>query len=101
MKNFGLDIWSNNNFIIEDGQLKLNYKSMPSLLQITEEIRSNDVKGPILLRFPHLIKKQIQTLYSHFDKAMEENNYNGTFNAVFYPVKHRTISFTSRQSKII
>ena len=42
MKNFGLDIWSNNNFIIEDGQLKLNYKSMPSLLQIIEEIRSND-----------------------------------------------------------
>ncbi len=92
MKNFGLDIWSNNNFIIEDGQLKLNYKSMPSLLQIIEEIRSNDSKGPILLRFPHLIKKQIQTLYSHFDKAMEENNYNGTFNAVF-PLKVNQFPF--------
>ena len=43
MKNFGLDIWSNKNFIIEDGQIKLNYKCMPSLLQIVEEIRSNDV----------------------------------------------------------
>jgi arginine decarboxylase len=103
MKNFGLDIWSNNNFIIEDGQLKLNYKSMPSLLQITEEIRSNDVKGPILLRFPHLIKKQIQTLYSHFDRAMEENNYNGSFNAVF-PLKVNQFPFaveavTSQGSK--
>ncbi|MBU1658114.1 biosynthetic arginine decarboxylase [bacterium] len=86
MKNFGLDIWSNTNFIVEDGQIKLNYKSMPSLLQITEEIRDKDVKGPILLRFPHLIKKQIKSLYSHFDKAMIENNYKGKFNAVF-PLK--------------
>ena len=60
MKNFGLDIWANNNFIIEDGQVKLNYKSMPSLLQIAEEIRENDVRGPILLRFPHLIKTDSQ-----------------------------------------
>ncbi|MEA3330252.1 MAG: biosynthetic arginine decarboxylase [Campylobacterota bacterium] len=86
MKNFGLDIWSNKNFIVEYGQLKLNYKSMPSLLQITEEIRSNDVKGPILLRFPHLVKKQIRNLYSYFDKAIKENDYKGSFNAVF-PLK--------------
>lgn len=86
MHNFGLDIWSNNNFIVEDGQLKLNYKSMPSLLQIIEEIRSNDVRGPILLRFPHLIKRQIKSLYSYFDKAINENAYKGKFNAVF-PLK--------------
>ncbi|MCX6051493.1 MAG: biosynthetic arginine decarboxylase [Campylobacterales bacterium] len=86
MNNYGLDIWSNNNFIVEDGQLKLNYKSMPSLLQIIEEIRSNDVRGPILLRFPHLIKRQIKSLYSYFDKAMNENSYKGKFNAVF-PLK--------------
>ncbi len=86
MNNYGLEIWSNNNFIVEDGQLKLNYKCMPSLLQIIEEIRSNDVRGPILLRFPHLIKRQIKSLYSYFDKAMSENSYNGKFNAVF-PLK--------------
>ena len=86
MKNYGLNIWSNNNFIIEDGQLKLNYKSMPSLLEITEEIRLKDVRGPILLRFPHLVKKQITSLYSYFDKAMYDNDYKGTFNAVF-PLK--------------
>ena len=86
MKNFGLETWSNKNFIIENGELKLNYKSMPSLLEITQQIRSNDVRGPILLRFPHLIKKQIKSLYSHFNKAINENNYNGSFNAVF-PLK--------------
>ncbi len=86
MKNFGLDTWSNKNFIIENGELKLNYKSMPSLLQITQKIRLDGVRGPILLRFPHLIKKQINSLYSYFNKAIEENSYKGNFNAVF-PLK--------------
>jgi len=86
LKNFGLDIWSNKNFIVEDGEIKLNYRSMPSILGIAEDIRSNGVKGPILLRFPHLIKKQIKSLYSYFDKAIRENHYRGGFNAVF-PLK--------------
>jgi len=86
LKNFGLDIWSNKNFTIRDGEVKLNYKSAPSILKITEEIRSNEVRGPILLRFPHLIKKQIETLYSYFDKAIKINDYKGSFNAVF-PLK--------------
>ena len=86
MDNFGLKIWSNNNFVVEDGQIKLNYKCMPSLLQIVEEIRSDNVKGPLLLRFPHLIKRQIKSLYSYFDKAIQNNNYQGSFNAVF-PLK--------------
>lgn len=86
MNNFGLNIWSNKNFVIEDGLIKLNYKSMPSLLEITEKIRSNNVRGPMLLRFPHLIKRQIRTLYSYFDKAIKTNKYEGSFNAVF-PLK--------------
>ena len=64
MNSFGLDIWANKNFIIEDGEIKLNYKSIPSLLEITQKIRANDVKGPIILRFPHLVKRQIKTLYN-------------------------------------
>jgi len=103
MKNFGLDIWSNKNFIIENGEVKLNYKSMPSLLNITESIRANNIKGPILLRFPHLIKKQIRSLYSYFDKAIKINNYKGSFNAVF-PLKvnqfpHTVEAVTSQGKK--
>ena len=86
MQNFGLNIWANNNFIIEDGELKLNYKSMPSVFEIIKNIRIDGIKGPTLLRFPHLIQKQIKSLYSNFDKAIVENNYQGSFNAVF-PLK--------------
>ena len=86
MKNFGLNIWANKNFIIENGEIKLNFKSMPSLFNITQEIRNTGIRGPLLLRFPHLIKKQIRSLYSYFDKAIQENSYKGSFHAVF-PLK--------------
>ena len=86
MNNYGLDIWSNSNFYIENGELRLNYKSSPSILSIVQKIRDGAVRGPILLRFPHLIKKQIKSLYSYFNGAIKENSYQGSFNAVF-PLK--------------
>ena len=55
MKNFGLDIWGDKNFIIQNDTVNINYASKPSLLQITQEIREKGYKGPLLLRFPHLI----------------------------------------------
>jgi len=86
LNNYGLDIWSNSNFYIENGELRLNYKSSPSILSIVQKIRDGAVRGPILLRFPHLIKKQIKSLYSYFNGAIKENSYQGSFNAVF-PLK--------------
>jgi len=86
VKNFGIDIWANNNFIIENSQVKLNYKSSPSLYDIAQAIRKDGVRGPMIFRFPHIIHKQIQTLYSYFDKAIKHNNYQGKFHAVF-PLK--------------
>lgn len=86
MKNFGIELWSNKNFLIENGEIKLNYKSMPSLYKIINDIRAKNIKGPTLLRFPHLIKKQILTLYNYFEKAINDNDYHGKFQAVF-PLK--------------
>jgi arginine decarboxylase len=86
MNNYGIDIFSNNNFFIEDGEVKLNHGSKPSILDIVQDIRSSGIRGPMLLRFPHLVKNQIKKLYKNFNNAIVENNYNGTFNAVF-PLK--------------
>ena len=86
MKNFGLDIWGENNFTIENDTININHASKPSLLSLTQEIRAKGHKGPILLRFPHLIRKQISTLFHTFDKAKEEIDYQGSFHAVF-PLK--------------
>ncbi len=86
MKNYGIDIWGNENFIIKDGVVCINKGSRPSLLSITQDIRNSGLRGPIILRFPHLIGKQIDTLYENFKLAIEENDYTGSFNAVF-PLK--------------
>ena len=86
MNNYGIHIWSNDDFIIEDGVVKINHASKPSLLAITQKIRATGIRGPILLRFPHLINKQIDTLFSEFNRAIESFDYKGRFHAVF-PLK--------------
>ncbi|RLA67475.1 MAG: arginine decarboxylase [Epsilonproteobacteria bacterium] len=86
MKNFGLHIWGDENFFIAGDRINLNHASKPSLLQITKDIREKGYKGPLLLRFPHLIQKQISTLFSAFEKAKKTFGYVGTFQAVF-PLK--------------
>ena len=86
MNNYGIHIWSNDDFIIEDGVVKINHASKPSLLEITQKIRATGIRGPILLRFPHLINKQIDTLFSEFNRAIESFDYKGHFHAVF-PLK--------------
>jgi len=86
MKNFGLDIWGDENFIIQGDTININHASKPSLISITQEIREKGYKGPLLLRFPHLLEKQISTLFNTFEKAKEEFNYKGNFQAVF-PLK--------------
>ena len=83
---YGLSIWGNQNFVIDKDNVLVNYKNKPSLLQITKEIREKGYKGPILLRFPHLIKKQLDLLFSEFKRASKEFNYKGKFKAVF-PLK--------------
>jgi arginine decarboxylase len=86
MQPYGLDIWGDDNFAISDGKVTINYRSSPSLLDITQKIRQSGMRGPLILRFPHLIGKQIERLYANFDRAIAENGYTGRFNAV-YPLK--------------
>jgi arginine decarboxylase len=83
---YGIDIWANDNFFIDNKKVKLNYKSKPSLVKIVKEIRDGGIRGPILLRFPHLIEKQISLIYKNFKSAKVEFDYKGSFNAV-YPLK--------------
>jgi len=83
---YGINIWANDNFFIGNKKVKLNYKSKPSLVKIVKEIRDGGIRGPVLLRFPHLIEKQISLIYKNFKSARDEFNYKGSFNAVF-PLK--------------
>jgi arginine decarboxylase len=86
VNNYGIDIWSDDNFVIENGLAKVNHDCKPSLISIVKDIRKQDFKGPLLLRFPHITEKQINTLYNTFNSSIKEYDYKGTFNAVF-PLK--------------
>ncbi len=85
-KDYGLSIWGMDNFKIDGDFVVVNYKSTPSLLTITKDIRDRGYRGPILLRFSHLIKKQVDLLFNEFKRASSEFNYSGKFRAVF-PLK--------------
>lgn len=86
MNNYGINIWSDDNFVIEDGLAKINHDCKPSLISIVKDIRKQDFKGPLLLRFPHITEKQINTLYNTFNSSIKEYDYKGAFKAVF-PLK--------------
>jgi len=83
---YGLAVWGEKHFMIEDGRVAVNYGKRPSLLTLTHAIRKTGRKGPLLLRFPHLIRYKIEQLFSEFDRARDELNYAGKFHAVF-PLK--------------
>lgn len=86
MIDYGIKLWASNDFFIEDGKVKVNYKTKPALIDIAKDLRRMGISGPILLRFPHLIQKQIDLIYGHFNRAIREFDYKGKFNAVF-PLK--------------
>jgi len=83
---FGLSVWDKGGFAVLDDLLVVNTGKKPSLLSITGDIRSRGFKGPLLLRFPHLVRRQIDLLFGEFERAIKELQYQGSFNAVF-PLK--------------
>jgi arginine decarboxylase len=87
MINFGIDRWSNDDFIINKKNLKVNHLSSPNFIDMINRcVNENELSGPTLFLFPHLIKKQIKELFSNFENSIREISYEGSFRAVF-PLK--------------
>ncbi|WP_297810494.1 arginine decarboxylase [uncultured Helicobacter sp.] len=86
MVDYGIEYWGKDDFIIEDGQVKVNYKSKPALINIVKQVREEGYRGPLLVRFPHLMKKQVEKIFTSFENSIKEYHYKGKFKAVF-PIK--------------
>lgn len=56
--NYGLNLWGDSNFVIDGGKVCLNTDFKPALIDIVRDIRAQGYRGPMLLRFPHLIKNR-------------------------------------------
>ncbi len=85
-KRYGLHLWGEGNFIIEEGVVKVAHGCRPSLIGITKRLREEGYKGPLFLRFPHLAAANVRKLFDAFDRAKREFDYHGKFKAVF-PLK--------------
>lgn len=86
MVDYGIHYWANDDFIIEDGKVKVNFGNKPALIDIVKQMREEGYRGPLLIRFPHLMKKQVEKIFSHFENSIKEYHYKGKFKAVF-PIK--------------
>lgn len=86
MVDYGINFWAKDDFIIEDGKVKLRANSKIAIIDIVNKARDSGYKGPLLIRFPHLIKRQIDKLFNAFSNSIKEYKYKGVFKAVF-PLK--------------
>lgn len=86
MFDYGINFWSKDDFIIEDGKIKLGANNKIAIIDIVNKVRENGYKGPLLIRFPHLIKKQLNKLFLSFNSSIKQYKYKGSFKAVF-PLK--------------
>jgi len=84
--NYGIDIWGDNNFIIDKDVIRVNYGDKPALIDIVKSLRTKGKSGPLIVRFPHITKKQIEKLYTTFNETIKLYNYQSKFFAVF-PLK--------------
>jgi arginine decarboxylase len=81
---YDIEHWANNSFIIKNDKLRLSPSNI-ALIDIVKDI-SPKYNAPFLLRFPHLIKKQIDILFDSFSKAKQEFDYQSDFRALL-PLK--------------
>ena len=86
MIDYGINFWAGDDFIIKDGQVRINANDKVAIIDIVNKIREMGYRGPLLIRFPHLIEKQINRLFSSFHAAIKQYKYKGYFKGVF-PLK--------------
>lgn len=56
------------------------------ILDVIEEARTKDLRAPLLIRFQDLLQHRVVALNQAFQKAIESENYPGTYRGVF-PIK--------------
>lgn len=83
--------WSDGFFDISDrGTLQVKPTGLPNqtidLSDLTQKISDAGCKFPILVRFPNILHKRIQTLNDAFHQAIKSHDYRGKFLSA-YPIK--------------
>jgi arginine decarboxylase len=56
------------------------------LKELVDDLRTRGLKLPLLIRFSDILRTRIEQLYGAFEQAIAENEYDGSYRAV-YPIK--------------
>ena len=56
------------------------------LYEIVKDLSQRQVRFPVIVRFPDIIRSQMQSITNCFKKAIQDNDYQGSYHGVF-PVK--------------
>lgn len=88
---YRLDRWGCGYFSISDnGHLLVHPGNGPSesvdLKVLVDRLRQRDLRPPILIRFNGILRDRLRLLRDCFQRAIEENEYRGTYRCVF-PIK--------------
>lgn len=86
---YNLDAWAQGFFAVNaEGKLAVTPKPgvATPLSDIIEHARKQGLKTPLLLRFPHILRRRAQMLCTAFDDAITAESYAGQYTPV-YPIK--------------
>ena len=88
---YGVDFWGDNYFSVNSRghvQIQPQGKSSPALdlFEMVTAFKEQSIRLPLLLRFPDIIKSQMEKICTCFNKAITEQDYKGDYYGVF-PIK--------------
>jgi arginine decarboxylase len=81
--------WCSNHFYIDDSKIKIKYNNV-AIIDILNTVKK-DIKGPINLKFPHILSAGIDRVFSCFNQAINKFDYTKSFNPIF-PLKANQFS---------
>ena len=88
---YGVDVWGGEYFSINSqGHMEIRPQGLKGprldLYKIVTDLQKQNIRQPVLIRFPDIIKSQMKKLNGCFKKAIQEYDYKGRFQGVF-PIK--------------
>ena len=88
---YGVDVWGGEYFTLNSsGHVEICPQGLKGprldLYKIITDLKKQNIRLPVLIRFPDIIKSQMSKLNSCFKKAIDEYGYKGRFQGVF-PIK--------------
>ena len=90
-RSYGVDVWGGEYFTLNSsGHVEICPQGLKGprldLYKIITDLQKQNIRLPVLIRFPDIIKSQMSKLNSCFKKAIDEYGYKGRFQGVF-PIK--------------